>query len=1312
MRNVIVCLFLISTIASFAQKPLYSHQQWFKVEDGLPQGFVSEIMQDDAGFLWISTLDGLARYDGRGFRIFQQDTKDSSSISSNVIAEMVYGRDKKLWLFYQGQQLDAFNPATLRVSGKNFPPLIEYPKTQQQRFAENGGKYWTFLNSDGISWMDISSFATGTASVKNGLLKDKDIIATAYHPDGRVWLLSKNSIQVSDSSRTHFRYVPLQQPLPADIDIVNAAQWEIYGDEMVVMSREYLWFINYKDGSYRKYDIPAVKDFDGRMRKLRMGLDGKLYARSFYGVYRVNRDGTMSLLWNNTILPGRKITAFMVDRSEVLWVGLDAGGLVKVNLRSMPMNSYSYKDNFPTDILTSFGIPAEQIPATWKKTPWSYGFRYAYGIDSTFYFSLHEGFRKDFYVYGFRDGKTFRLPFPKEYELAVIRGLSVDKTGKIWAIDEYNKVIWCWQNDKSMPNRYTLDMVYPQIELAYMVVKDDMQWVTTHGQGMYKIRNGQTLDHIDKNSKPNDIPYDLTEICADPTNPDRLWIGSRGAGLILWDIHKKLQRSFTQADGLPNNTVYCIVPDSYGKLWLSTNKGICRFDPLTYEVHNFEKNDGLPGNEFNRAHEFRFPDGRIALGGIEGYVIFQPRDFSLISDTVPMPIELTEILINNRQLNYGEKNSLLKTPLMRLEELTLPYNKNYINISFAALQFNEPQKIRYRYRLRGLSNDWIESGHNNTAHYTQLDPGEYTLEINATNLEGNWSSYTRKLKLQILPPIWKTWWAYAVYLIAAITATLFYFKYRERRLKAQQQLIFEQKESERLRDIDEVKTRFFSNITHEFRTPLTLITAPLEKLANDPAMPAPLLDTVHTIQRNAIKLLALINQLLDLSKIEAGHMKLHLSIGELSVFVEECVHSFAAAAMKKNIQLKFSAGTVQGLYRFDEEKWERIITNLISNALKFTPEDGEVSVTLLQNGENNIQLRVQDSGPGIPADQLQKIFDRFYQADTSSTRHYEGTGIGLSLVKELTRLMGGTVQAENTAGQGALFIVSAPLEKTGEYAVVKNIISPAASVKNVSTETITGSREKPVILVAEDNDELRSFVADTLSSQWNILQVSDGEAAWEMILAEMPDIVVSDVMMPFKDGIELSRLTKNDPRTAHIGFILLTAKVSHGNKIEGLGTGADDYITKPFHLDELQLRIQNLLQLQERMRAHLQSILLPASPAEAPAVVINPFLQELYLVLDEQLDNPQLGVELLASRMNMSKSTLNRKLKTLLDISTNDLIRRYRLQKAAQMIREGVEIAGAAYRSGFSSPSYFSQCFKEEYGMTPTSFSEQRISKS
>lgn len=522
-----------------------------------------------------------------------------------------------------------------------------------------------------------------------------------------------------------------------------------------------------------------------------------------------------------------------------------------------------------------------------------------------------------------------------------------------------------------------------------------------------------------------------------------------------------------------------------------------------------------------------------------------------------------------------------------------------------------------------------------------------------------------------------------------------------------------QQQTDQLLALDELKTRFFSNITHEFRTPLSLIILPAEQILRDNNLPGSVHRGLLAIHRNARQLLRLINELLDLAKLEAGSMRVTPQAGNPVEFIRQMVEHFRPAAEGKSIHLDYTGDPAQTEYLFDADKLEKIMYNLLSNALKFTPNGGSVQVSALIDASQRVHIQVCDTGIGIPADKLPHIFDRFYQVDDTRTRSYEGSGIGLALVKELTQLLEGTVSVKSEPGRGTRFELYLPVQPTGREAANLHTAVPVPSMlldTNLGTNPVPAEVQvpaavtgKPLVLVVEDNADLRELVAQTLSDTYQVLTASNGRQGWELARTELPDLIVSDIMMPDMDGYELCRRVKESAETSHIALVLLTARTSQESRIEGLTIGADDYLAKPFNSDELLLRIRNLLDRRQKLRDYFHQQL--STPAEMVTTEVDDvFLKKLYAILDHYLDSTGFGVEELASAAGISRRTLNRKLSTLADVSANDFIRRYRLKRAAELLRTGCAVAETAYRVGFDNPSYFTAVFKDVYKLTPSEF--------
>ncbi|MDB5243502.1 MAG: hybrid sensor histidine kinase/response regulator, partial [Spirosoma sp.] len=600
--------------------------------------------------------------------------------------------------------------------------------------------------------------------------------------------------------------------------------------------------------------------------------------------------------------------------------------------------------------------------------------------------------------------------------------------------------------------------------------------------------------------------------------------------------------------------------------------------------------------------------------------------------------------------------------------------------------------------------------------------------VKAANSDGIWHEKEASVRLLIRSPWWATGWAYGLYALLAGGAVWGFIRFYTSRIQQQQAMKLSRREAEQLKAVDELKTRFFSNITHEFRTPLSLIMSPVEKLLRDNRFDEPTQQTLALVQRNAHQLLRLINQLLDLAKLEAHHMVVSPMRGGITEFVGHLTESFRPLADQKWITLTYSADEPAEEYLFDADKWEKILFNLLSNALKFTGSGGSVTVTLSINPDpvatdvSWVSICIADSGIGIPPENLPHIFDRFYQVDASHTRAYEGTGIGLSLVNELVGLVGGSIRVESQPGVGTTFRVLLPVQPTSANPEAPTVIvpdkapsttAPLPTVVFSDSEPVADS-QTPLLLVVEDNADLRNFLVSSLSADYRMLQAADGEAGWHLTRTELPDIVVSDVMMPGIDGYELTHRIKTHPDTDHIAVVILSAKAAHHSLMEGLQEGADDYVSKPFHLDELQLRLRNLISRQQKLRdQYRQQFALPGrsrSSVDSPHTTsrINGledvFLRRVYELLENHLNDPALTVDWLADALAMSGKTLHRKLHSVIQLNPHELIRYYRLRKAADLLRAGHSPSQTASLTGFKTPSYFTAVFKEYYHKTPTEF--------
>ncbi len=817
-------------------------------------------------------------------------------------------------------------------------------------------------------------------------------------------------------------------------------------------------------------------------------------------------------------------------------------------------------------------------------------------------------------------------------------------------------------------------------------------------------------------------------------NDDKLVLGTSG-GLYFAD---RIKGNYNFGKPLLKESISGGVVDELGLFWLCSPRGLIRFDSKNLHAILFTQGDGI---DHSRRSIHRTADGKLILVDQFGISVVEPKSFQPDS-SIFIPV-LTKVWVNNLEPAISETNSdkfNLARSVEVLKELTLDYLHNNFSIEYSSMEMTAPEKNLYRHKLEGYDPDWIETDYKDrTASYTNLDPDTYTLRVRASNHHGVWSENERTLRVIILPPPWRTWWAYTGYGLLAVGLLLLGRRnlVQRERLKANLKVAkLEQEkehfELEKAKEVDRVKTSFFTNISHEFRTPLTLIKGPvtemLEQFKDDPKVQ----QRLKLVQRNSDLLLKLINQLLDLAKLESGTLKVEKTDGEVYSFIRGIAGSFESLARQKGIDLKVEVPEGSQAARFDKDKVETVLINLINNAIKFTSPGGEVKVSASIGGEvttaealrrgGALRLTISDTGIGIPPEHQSKIFERFHQVSES---HKEvGTGIGLALVKELVTLMEGEISVKSAQGEGSEFKVTLPLELASETEVSTplftgdqlSVIGGGREGSNGSPTTderplITDHRSpntddsRPQVLVVEDNADLRAFIIDSLGTEFKFHEAENGKQGLTIATEQIPDMIISDVMMPEMDGMEMTKHIKEDIRTSHIPLILLTAKSGEDSKLEGLSKGADDYLTKPFNKQELLLKVRNGTARMQKLREKMKSEVLSSAPTEKVLSQDEQFLNKVKETIIERMSDEQLSVESLADDLGMSRVQLYRKVSALTGMAVNELIRKLRLQRAAQLLRQNWgPVSQVAYEVGFSNLSYFSKVFKDEFGALPSSY--------
>ena len=1364
-----------SNIHAQIEQPRFKH---LTTEDGLSQNAVFAIFQDSRGFMWFGTKDGLNRYDGYSFTIYQHNPFDSTSVSANYITALFEDGQGNLWIGTYDGGLNRFIRDTEVFQRIHNLPMGRYDTGTYKISAITGdsaGNIWVGTTGNGLFKLSFDetdpSELPGFVHYKHqpGILESlSDDIVNSLLVDEKdnLWVGTQkrlNNLIVSESEEAFSHYVIYTKHPDAPATHQDSSISAIFRND-----DESLWLgttsgiahFNTTDGSYIHYPhhyqiyrygwgriIGIIEDQTGY---LWLATPGELMRfdpeRTSYDYFRndpfnpesINFNGVSSLyrdrigiLWFGTPGYGINMAAPSADRFKIIRRADDHPSRISgFSVRAILEDDSGYiwigtetlyRWNRTTGELKSFETTSDRVNDFGNVGPWA---MLRSSDSNALYFATHAGLFRFDTITGEINQFTYDPDnlqgLPQQEVFAVFE----DNEGSIWIgtknyfsklVDELHGHFIHFQYTE----RAIDELVRPQIHQD----KEGRFWIGTDNGLLrfdlnthifYAYRN----DPLRINSLSNN---DIKSIHPDPDEPERiLWLGTAGGGLNRFDIEREDFRYFTIEDGLPNNVVYGILADENGYLWLSTNKGLSRFDRATETFKNYDISDGLQSNEFNTGAFFKSESGEIFFGGIHGLNYFHPDD---ITDNPYLPnVVITALKIFNRTVSHREENSVLQKSISETDVTTLPHSDNIISFQFAALDFSAPEKNLYEYKLEGFHKDWIYSGTQRTATFTNLKSGSYTFRVRGSNNDGVWSDQVASIVLVIEPPFYGKWWAYLFYLLAGVSILLGLRRYEMNRARLKNELRLEHINRDKMKELDSLKSRFFANISHELRTPLTLILGPAEQLSSDIGDER-LRHKSRLIYSNARRLLRLINQLLDISRLESGNMKLHAGLYDIVPFVRGITMSFSAYAERKRINLSFTSSEERIALYFDRDKSEKIFINIISNAIKFTPSDGSVSVNIaiVKNvSRPSVRIAVHDTGIGIPSDQIQYVFDRFYQVGGSSSHEHEGTGIGLALVKELVELHRGTVTVASEIGKGSVFTVSFPLGK--EHLSPDEIIDGDKDEDDIAalygdngdyiedavehTDELTEAHQdedETLILIVEDNKDLREYIREQIIHKYTILEAKDGAEGFAIAGERIPDLIISDVMMPKMNGYEFCRKLKTDQRTSHIPIILLTAKAGEKDKFTGLQHGADDYLIKPFSSEELLVRMDNLIESRRRLREKYSGHIVVKPTDVAVTSVDKTFLERVLSVVESHMNDVNFSVDILAKNLNMSQSQMHRKLKALTDLSANQFIRSIRMQRALELLKKNAgNVAEVAYMVGYEDPGYFTRTFKNYFQYLPS----------
>jgi signal transduction histidine kinase/ligand-binding sensor domain-containing protein/DNA-binding response OmpR family regulator len=1329
--------------------------------NGLKSSKITTLFEDSKGNLWIgSSYTGFYRFDREreAFEQYANDPKDMNSLSNNNVSSIIEDQAGMLWIGTE-QGLNRFDPITKQFLHYKHDP-------SDSRSLSHNFVYSIAQTADGSLWVGTEEglnrlvekdgkeyfvqYELAPPSLSNDIYLAHNfiyrLVPSKYHPN-TVWACTSVGLKKIEFSED------FQQGIETTIYDNKAGSPSGLSHphirDLLEESAESIWVatmnglnnLNLKTGSNRQFWAqPNTPDqlssnlihciSSDRLGNIWLGLDKgvnriNLAESGFYGVYLQSSEqannGSVSSLVKNAAKDG-------------LWVSSKGEGLFYLPLSSGE-EQYQVAQNYRfsaqkmgelSDFISELLL--DQQGWLWVATDGAGIFKIKESTIGTTgrWLTSFEQFTKSDYL---RD----------DYVQSILE----TQDGNIWigywdqSLTRYSPTENTFKHFDTSKGLSINFKEYPIVHLAEEIKGDQaFLWVGTRGDGAYKLRYQAEREELElvehfkysdtgKGSISNNFINDLFV-----DSQGRIWIGT-DSGLNLLEEETGQFSVFFEEHGLQNNTIQSILEAEDGKIWVSTHQGVSSLT-LTNEgldVKNYDRTNGLLDNYFNDESAILTPDGYLVYGGVNGISIIEPNH--IIADTYAPKISISRLFLSNQSVPIGpmkDGRTILEKSISETSHLVLRHSDNMLSFEYTGLYFGTSSSLTYAYMLAGFDTDWVyKDASSRVAHYTNLPHGEYTFLIKVANKEGVWSEPAR-IEVTIKPPFWLTWWAYALYVL--LFSGLAYTVYRTIKLRSdlQHSLLLERLESDKLKEINQLKLQFFTNISHELRTPLTLIISPLEDLLEG-SFENPERHRLFTrMHFNANRLLSMINQLLDIRKSEAGLLKLRVAQGNMVVFIREIWDSFRNLATQRRIDFDFHTEEQEIPAWFDFDQLEKVIFNLLSNAFKFTQDGGRISIEITQEeASEEILITVKDEGIGIPKDQVENIFDRFYQVEQSRKwARKSGTGIGLSLAKTIIEKHHGRITVHSKEEVGTTFNIflktgSAhfdPAEILSDHApeelITDFVVSGEANsgaliehVAEIEEEDIIFDDEHPTLLIVEDNADIRSYLRSNLQVDYNIMEAADGIEGMNLALANPPTLILADIAMPKMDGIELCAAIKTNPITSHIPFVLLTARTSLVFKIESLTYGADDYITKPFNMRLLSARIKNLIDGRKALRQrYAKSIDLHPSEISANSLD-DELISQLKKVIEEHIDDGDFSVDQLASSLNMSRMQLYRKLKAIIGKSPIQLIRGFRLQRAAQLLKTGhYNVADVTYMVGYVDLRSFRKQFKKEFGVSPSSYPE------
>lgn len=1334
--------------AVHAQHPLSFSN--YTIENGLSQNSVISVAQDKSDFMWFGTRQGLNRYDGYEFKTYINHPADRSSLSNNEVQSLLSDSGGTLWVgtanglnrYDSGTdtftQIDTRSKKGISNSGieclyedpdknlwvgtlKGLNLLTDKSKNTFKSFVFNGIKeegihaiYAVFKDTRGNLWIGTGSGLL-CMRLKNGRYQyerfkydpdNKSGISSNYitcinaDAQNNLWIGTANGVCLFNYSTKSFTVYSHDNNNPNSI---------VHNDVRTITRDKHgmLWI-----GTQEGLSIldPASKKFSNYQHDPE--LKNSISHNSVHSIYQ---DGNQTM-WVGTYFGGVNyshliatrfkayqnsklkssissniVSSIVEDEGNNLWIATEGGGLNYLNRKTNSYTSYKTNPNDPTSITSNL------IKIMCKENSGKGEL-----IIGTHYGGLN--------IFNPATGKFKHIINVKDAKgstgTAEILALRQDSYGTIW-IGSRNGLTILRRQQGTFPDRTTksvLDKYFKKKKGVQVLFEDQKKnlWLGTSA-GLYRYNfSSRLLSPFTKNE------HDSTRLksdyinCVVQTAKGLICVGTYFGGISIFNDQTNHFKTYMEVDGLANNNVLGIVEDDTGNLWISTANGLSELDLNTGKFRNYTKSDGLAGNEFNARSYFKDGKGEIFFGGLNGLSSFHAKEIE--TNNYKAPVVFTGLKLFNQPVEVGGPDQLLKEQILNTKEITFKHDQNHFTLGFALLNYIKSDKNKYAYKLKGYDAQWNYTD-NPSAIYTNLPSGNYHFVVKGLNNDGIAGSNQASMEIKILPPIWASWWAYLLYALVFFTILFLTVRY-----------LFIRALLKRSEDVQKMKLNFFTYVSHEIRTPLTLILGPLEHLLKTTKDAPEINKQILPIKNNADRLMRLITELMDFRKAETGHLKLLVASGNIIEFTQEIFHAFQHLADTRNIHYTFDHEQEFIELYFDKVQLEKVLFNLLSNAFKFTKDHGSIQVSI-EEWAQEVMLKVRDNGKGIPQESQQKLFSDFFQVDEQGSGHI-GSGIGLALSKSIVESHHGSIGIESTpataarAGDTCFTLIlkkgknhfkNSELIDTQYHPSESTIYTVPVAVDTVEVETKITAAE--TILIVEDNPEIRQMLMGLLGNDYRINESVDGLDGWETAIELLPDLIICDVMMPVMDGLELCKRLKTDERTSHIPVILLTAKSSQIHQMDGLETGADCYITKPFNIDLLKLNIRNLLQSRATMRQKFSKEVSLQPQNVTVSTVEHAFMIKIVQYIEDHMSDQDFSVPELAANIGMSQPVLYKKIRAITDLSVNDFIKTIRLKKAAQLFAQKTyNVSEVSYLVGFNDPKYFSREFKKQFGHTPKAY--------